>query len=75
MDAPGEVSELLDCDVNLLGCVSEQALDLGVPSATMLALRTLQLEGECDEALLRAVVQISLDPPALLVAGRDDPGS
>ena len=29
--------------------------------------------GERDEPLLRAVVQVALEPPALGVAGRDDP--
>jgi hypothetical protein len=33
-----------------------------------------QLEAEPHESLLRAVVQVALDPPPLLVAGRHDPG-
>ena len=32
-----------------------------------------QRERQGDEALLRAVVQVSLEPPAGLVLGRDDP--
>jgi hypothetical protein len=74
MDTAGEVSELLDRDLNLFGCVSEQALDLGVLS-TVPALRALQLEGQRDEALLGAVVEIALEPPALFVACGHDPGA
>ena len=72
VDAAGEVSKLLDSDLNLIGRVAEQAL-LG--SLVVSALCALQLEGESDEPLLGPVVEISLDPPALLVARRDDPGS
>ena len=32
-----------------------------------------QLQRDRDQALLRAVVQVALEPPALGVAGRDDP--
>ena len=37
------------------------------------ALEQPQLQRDRDEPLLRAVVQVALEPPALGVAGRDDP--
>ena len=32
-----------------------------------------ELQGDADEPLLRAVVEVALEPPPLVVAGGDDP--
>ena len=47
-------------------------VELGVGAAAEPALRAPELERERDEALLRAVVDVALDPAALVVGGRDD---
>ena len=57
-------------DLELVGRRREQPVELRVSVAVQLALRAPQLERERDEALLRAVVEIALDAPPLLVRGR-----
>ena len=45
----------------------------GLPSSARLG--EPQHQRQRDEPLLRAVVEVALEPPALVVAGRDDPGA
>ena len=42
-------------------------------SRRMSGLDQPELQGQCDQPLLSAVVQVALEPPPLGVAGRDDP--
>ena len=68
MDSPREVAELGDC---LLYLVLRAREDLG---RCGIAARRLESERDRqgDEPLLRAIVQVALDPAALGVGGRDD---
>ena len=52
---------------------SSQQLGRGVRFRLELRLRHAEKEGRRDEPLLGAVVQVALEPPALLVAGPHDP--
>ncbi len=49
--------------------------EVGTGRGRRRGLRDAQLEDEGDQALLGAVVQVSLDAPAGLVGGGDDPGA
>ena len=50
---------------------------VGAERRSLLAelLRQLQLDGERDQSLLGAVVDVALEPDPFLVAGRDHPSS
>jgi hypothetical protein len=72
VNAAGQLAELLDRKLHLLGTCGEQALDLRVGATVEVALGSLQIERERDQPLLRAVVEVALDSAALLVAGGHD---
>jgi hypothetical protein len=55
------------------GGLGDGAVQLGAAPGRQRGLRRAQLQGQRDQALLGAVVQVPFDPPARLVAGRDDP--
>ena len=72
MDAARELAQLLEREGELLARAGE---DLGRRRrvGVELRLREAQRERERDEPLLRAVVEVALELPARVVAGRDDP--
>ena len=72
VDAVRELAQLLDRDLELVGRRREQLVDLGVCFRAELALRAPELERQRHEPLLRAVMEIALDPAALLVRRGDD---
>jgi hypothetical protein len=72
VNATGQLAELLDGNLHLVGSCGEQALDVRVGATVEVALGSLQIECERDQSLLRAVMEIALDSAALLVAGGDD---
>ena len=73
MDPAGELSQLGERSVQLLDRRVQDAERARVVGDA----RTehLQLEGECDEVLLRALVEVALEPAPGLHAGFDDPGT
>ena len=72
MDAACELSELFERGCKLLArAVENRARCLGVGQ---LRLREPQAEGERDEPLLGAVVEVPLQPPPLVIAGLHHPG-
>jgi hypothetical protein len=72
VDAPREVAELRDGELELVHGCRQQAVDLRARSAAQATLSGAQPQGERDDPLLRAVVEIALDPAALLVRGQHD---
>ena len=68
--ASSRSSETATCSSST--AAGEHALDIRVDVAAEAALGRAQLERERDEPLLGAVVDVPLDPAALLVAGGDD---
>jgi hypothetical protein len=71
MDAAGELAQLLDRELGLLAGLRDQRDCAGrVGLEPRLGEPQDQCEG--DQALLRAVVEVALDPPALRVGGVDD---
>ena len=77
MSVPGwmpcaSAAQLLDRDLELVSRRREELVDLGVGLHAELSLSAPELERQRHEALLRAVMEISLDPPALLVRRGDD---
>ncbi len=77
MDPAGQLAQLLDCQAQLLrrathrlhqGSIGVGAERLELPPGGV------QRQRQGQQALLRAVVQVPLDPQALLVAGLHDPG-
>ena len=74
MDAARELAELADGELQLADRVGQHVVQLGAELAAEPLLRSPQLEGERDEPLLGAVVEVALDPPPLVVAGGDDSG-
>ena len=70
MQPAGELAQLLEAGAELVRGVVEQ---LGVSGSAHPGARHPQHQRERDEPLLRAVVQVALEPPALLVAGLDEP--
>ena len=72
MHAAGELAQLGDREPQLVDSVGEHLVQLGVEVATEALLCGPKLEGERDEPLLGAVVDVALDPATLVVAGGDD---
>ena len=69
MQATGECTQLLQRGPELGIDLRELGLELArIPFA-----REPEREPDRQQVLLRAIVQIALDPPALRVAGRHDP--
>ena len=62
MDPPREIAELLQGLAELAPCSVDRALGLRVALEALL--EEAELERERDESLLRAVVQVALDPTA-----------
>jgi hypothetical protein len=73
VETGGELAELGDCELKLSDRALEHPNDVAVEQTTQTLLRGPELQSERDEALLRTVVEVALDAPALLVAGTDDP--
>ena len=68
MDALRQLAQLLDRGRELVdGAARSASSRLDEP-----ALRAAQLEQERDQALLRAVVEVALEPPPRVVGGGDD---
>ena len=72
VDAAREVAQLLEREVRLLPRAADQLGSLRV-ALLGTSLRHAQIEGERDEPLLGAVVEVALDAPPLAVGGGDDP--
>ena len=71
MDSARELAELLESQ-GKLDARCAQDLVRGVDVALEPRLREPEREREGDETLLRAVVEVALEAPALRVAGLDD---
>ena len=72
MQAAGDLAQLLQARAELLQRLVEQAGgDVGLELE--LGARDAQLEGDADQVLLGAVVQVALEAAALLVARLDQP--
>ena len=71
MDAACEVAQLLQGEVGLLPGLAHELHGRRVAVCGAL-LGHAQVEGERDESLLCAVVQVALDAPALVVGRGDD---
>jgi hypothetical protein len=67
-----ELAQLLDRASDLRHSLVEQP-DCAVRAGTELVLRMAKRQPDRHQPLLRAVVEIALDPAALRIAGRDDP--
>ena len=70
MDAAGEVAQLADRALGLVAGLADE-LERVLAAVQPLA-RDPQVQGDGHEPLLRAVVQVALQPPALAVGGGDD---
>ena len=68
--ASSRSSSIACCASSRAWAISSAALSGSLPSRDSAMLR---MSGERDQALLRAVVEVALDAPALLVGRRDDP--
>ena len=73
MDAAGEVAQLLERGAGLRLRLVDELQRHAVRVVAQALAGHAELEAEGDEALLRAVVQVALDAPALGVGGGDDP--
>ena len=72
MDAAGELAQLLDGGLRVLARLRQQLRRaLGVGGE--LRLREPERHRDGDHPLLGAVVEVALDPPALLLGGVEDP--
>ena len=71
--AVGDLAQLGDGGAQLGDGLVDQAVHVG-RAVVEVALGEPQGHAERDEPLLRAVVQVALEPAALLVAGLDQPG-
>ena len=71
MDAARELAQLRERVRELVARGRHELLRGGVVADAVL--QQPELQRDPDEALLRAVVQVALEPPPLRVAGRDDP--
>jgi hypothetical protein len=69
VDAAGQLAQLFERALQPLGELVDERPGVRVVDAR---LEQPQLEGERDELLLRAVVQVALDAAARLVGRRDD---
>jgi hypothetical protein len=74
MDAAGQVAQLLQREAGLLPRLAHELGCLGIARGRAL-LGHAQVERQGDEALLRAIVEVALDPPALRVRRLDDAGA
>src|SRR5439155_7791220 len=72
MQPAGELSYLFECAIELLSRRLQGACDGRVLSGLQLAPGEPQRQGERDESLLRTVVKVPLELPALFVPGLDD---
>ncbi len=70
MDAAGELAQLVERDGELLLRVGDGGAER---RPVVCRLREAEAERECEEALLRAVVQVALEAAPLVVGGFDDP--
>jgi len=70
--APRELTELVNGRLELVDRGREQAVDLGIGVFAGPALGNAELEGQRNQPLLGAVMQIALDPAPLVVRRRDD---
>ena len=68
-----ELAQLVDRDRDLGERAVERVAGALRRGRAELVLCVTQRQPDRDEPLLGAVVEVALDPPALLVAGRDDP--
>jgi hypothetical protein len=73
VDAARELAELVKRLLQLLLGIREQFVGARRPLGKLGA-GELEGEAECEEALLRSVVEVALEPTSLCVAGGDDPG-
>ena len=74
MDPARDLAQLIERSRHLARRASQLFLKLG-PSRRGIGRRCRELQGDGDEALLRPVVQITLDAAAGFVRGRDDAGA
>ena len=72
VDAAREVAQLLHRELGLLARLGDQARGRAAGSLCQARLGEAEREGDGDQPLLGAVVQVALDAPALLVGGGDD---
>jgi hypothetical protein len=71
VDAPRQLAQLLDRELGLLARLRHQPRRAGgIPRD--LGLRETEGQGHGDQPLLGAVVEVTLDAPALFVGGRED---
>ncbi len=75
VDAAGELAQLLRAPRRAPRSHSSSSSSAAAGSDVDLRLREPERERERDQPLLRAVVQVALEAPPLLVAGRDDAGA
>ena len=68
MDAGGQLAQLLDGGARVVERTGDE-----LTRQLRALVRELEPEQDRDQALLRAVVEVAAEPPALLVARRDDP--
>ena len=74
VDAVGQLAELANGQPQFAVCLVDQAGEPRGGGRAGLGAGQAERQGERDELLLGAIVQVSLKPPPLGVAGRDDPG-
>ena len=74
MDAAGELAQLVERSTQLRVGLGEE-LAGAVRLGAELRAGELQREPEREQPLLRAVVEVALEPPPLLVPGADDAGA
>ena len=72
MQSARELAQLVQRLGELVARLRRELLRLGRVAADPV-LQHPQLQRDGDEALLRAVVEVALEPPALGVPGLDDP--
>ena len=72
MDAACELAQLVERSLELDLCLTQQPRSGA--AFTNIITRQLQRHADCEQALLRPVVQVPLGPAALGVAGLHDPG-
>ena len=72
MDAAGQLAELVEPLRELVLRAADRTSRAAGGSFSSFASTTPQVERDRHEPLLRAVVQVALEPPALGVAGLDD---
>ena len=71
----GNGSELVDRSAQALLGLTDQLEDPCVGRLLHLGTREAEREGQAEQALLRPVVEVALEPTALGLTRRDDPGS